>query len=91
MTLMRCKVIASTKAQRIGDRDDLGTHAENISNDPTDSGRRALEGNDLGWMVVRLVRDDDSVALAIVRAKMQNTGILSRPEQHARAIGGEVL
>jgi hypothetical protein len=26
-----------------------------------------------------------------VRAKMQNAGILSRPEQHARPIGGEVF
>jgi hypothetical protein len=42
-------------------------------------------------MVVRLVRDDDGIALAVVRAEMQNAGVLSRPEQHARPVGGEVL
>ena len=79
VALMRCKVFASAEAQWIGHRNDLGTHAEDVANDPADSGRRAFEGNDLRWMVVRLVRDDDRVALAVVRAKMQNSGIPPGP------------
>jgi hypothetical protein len=37
------------------------------------------------------MRDDDCIALSVVRAEMENAGILSRPKQHARSAGGEVF
>ena len=44
--------VDSAETQRIGDRNDLGAHAEHVAHDPADAGRCALEGNDLGIVSV---------------------------------------
>ena len=60
-----CGPRARPKRSGSATRDHLGAHAEHVAHDPADAGRRALERHDLRRMVVRFVRDDDAVALAV--------------------------
>ncbi len=77
--------IDRAESQRIGDGDDLRAHAENVAHDAADAGGGALEGDDLRRMIVRLVRDDDGIALAVVRAQVQHSGVFARSEDDAGA------
>ena len=69
VALMR--VGSSTRPKRSGSatRDHFGAHAEHVAHDAADTGRRALERDDLRRMVVRFVRDDDAVAFAVVHRR----------------------
>ena len=64
-------VLEPPETQRVGDADHLGAHAQHVAHDPADAGRRAFERHDLRGMVVRLVRDDDAVRLAVPLAEPQ--------------------
>jgi hypothetical protein len=75
------------ETQRIADRDDRRAHAQDVPHDPADPRRRALEGDDLRGMVVRLVRDDDTVTFAFPLAQMQNARIFLRALHHGRTVG----
>ena len=86
---MRVEILAAPEAQRIGYADHLGAHAQNVAHDTADSGRRAFERNDLRGMVVRLVRDDDSVSHAVVRTEVQDARVLARSEDRAQRFGGK--
>ena len=91
VSLMRIGILDAAEAQRIGDGDHFGAHAEHVANDPADAGRRAFERNDLRRMVVRFVRDDDAVSLAVVLAEVQDARVFARPEHDAGPRVGSVL
>ncbi len=75
-------VLQPAEAQRVGDADHFRTHAQHVAYDPADAGRGPLERHDLRRMVVRLVRDDDSVGLAVPLAEPHDAGVLADAQQH---------
>ncbi len=77
-------VLQPAEPQRIGDADHLGSHAQHVAHDAADAGRGAFERHDLRRVVVRLVRDDDSVRLAVPLAEPHDAGVLADAEQHGR-------
>ncbi len=83
--------IDRAEAQRIGDGDHFGAHAQHVAHDAADPGRGAFERHDLRRMIVRFVRDDDAVALAAMLAQMQDAGIFGGAEHDRRAGRRKIL
>ena len=91
VTLMRVWTVEPAESQRVGDRDHLGAHAEHVTHDAADAGRRALERHDLRWMVVRFVGDHDTVAFAAMLAQMQDAESSDGPSTTCLPVVGSVL
>ena len=85
VTLMRIRIFDAPEPQRIGHGNHFGAHAQHVADDAADAGRRAFERDDLRRMVVRFVRDDDTVALAVVFAEVQDAGVFARPDHDVRS------
>src|SRR6185369_3227458 len=75
------------EAQAVEERDGAGAHGDDVTEDPADSRRCALEGLDRGRMVVALDLERDGLALA----EVDDAGVLARPLEDARAFRGEAL
>ena len=78
-------VVQRAEPQRIHHGDGTRTHREDVAEDPSDAGGCALVRLDGRGMVVALDADGSGDAVAHV----DDTGTLSRADQHPRGRGGE--
>ena len=64
-----------------------GPHRENVPKDPSHAGCRALKGLDEGGVIMAFNLKDESEAVPDIN----NPGILTRPLQDVRPVGGQLL
>ena len=81
------RVPGLAEAQPVEQRDRPRAHRDDVSEDPADPGRRALEGLDRARVVVRLDLEGDRLAVA----EVEHAGVLARPLEHALALAREPL
>ena len=78
-------VVERAEAQRIHQRDRAGAHREDVADDAADAGRRTLVRLDRRRVVVALDADRDRETVADV----DDTGALTRADEHPRRLGRE--
>src|SRR5258708_2864878 len=85
--MARLWMFRRAKAQRIEAGDRTRAHGEDVSQDATDAGGRALIGLDVARMVVALHLEHDRLAVADV----DDAGVLTRPLDHPWRLGRQPL
>ena len=81
------RVPGLAEAQPVEQRHRPRAHRDDVSEDPADPGRRALEGLDCGRVVVRLDLEGNRLAVA----EVEHARVLARPLEHALALAREPL
>ena len=76
-------MIRLAEAQRVHGRNRARAHGEDVAQDAADPGRRALVGLDVGRVIVAFHLEDHGLTVADI----DDTGVLARSLQHARAFG----
>ncbi len=76
--------------QGVEHADDVRAHAVHVAHDAADAGGRALVRDDLGRVVVALVRHDEAPGLPVGLAQPDDPGVLAGSEDHVRGARGKV-
>ena len=80
-------MIDAAETKRIEGRDRARTHGEDIAQDATDAGGGTLVGLDKGWMIVAFHFESHGEPATDI----DDAGIFTRPLQHVRTFGREIL
>ncbi len=92
VTISPGRIVERAETDGVEDGDGARAHGEDVAQDAADAGGRALEGLDETGVVVGFDLEGDGVAYAFrVLTDVDDAGVFAGADQHARALGGQLL